>query len=275
MPDPLARKDHTGPADRLSPEALERELTHLRAKLAAAERQRDELRNALDTADGRERMLSNELQHRVRNLLSVIRSIYRRTLESGASQEGFAEHFEGRLDVISRYQADLVELRHGGIELEDVIRDELLRVHVDEGPKLRVTGPSVRLNQKSLELMALAIHELTINAIKFGALYHQGSLEIDWTLSGPPRHKILHLRWHETSIPLVAAAPRPHGFGRQLVEEALPYQLGATTSFEFKPGTFECSITLPLGAMGAAAEADRQTDDDDVPFFPPEPEWSP
>lgn len=206
------------------------------------------LREALAAAEARERWLSHELQHRVRNMLAVIRSIHRRTWESGASQDEFAEHFQGRIDAIARYQA---QLGAPGVELEDMLREELLRVHCNEGPHCTIAGPAVRLQQKAAELMGLAVHELVTNSIKFGALAQDGKLAIEWALAGDPTGSRLNLRWVETGIAPLAPAPRPSGFGRQLIEEVLPYQLGAVTSFEIMAGRLECCIALPLpGASG-------------------------
>ena len=64
----------------------------------------------------------------------------------------------------------------------------------------------------------------------------------------------MYLRWTETGVPVVATAPRAQGFGRQLIEEALPYQLGAETAFELKPGGLDCSIMLPLSNPVAVPE---------------------
>jgi two-component system CheB/CheR fusion protein len=249
------------------------ELAALRARLSAAEQRSAELQVALDRSEAREQTLVDELEHRIRNMLGLIRSIYRRMREGGASQDEFAEHFIGRLDVIARYQANLVDAQRPGVELEDVIWNELLQVHLPAGAKLTVSGPPILLQQKALELFALAIHELTTNAIKFGALRHGGILTIDWTASD----RALLWQWSETTVPMLAAAPRPRGFGQQLVEEALPYQLGATTSFEFRPGGVKCSIELPLPRPDAIQNADADADaaadaDADAPFYAAEPE---
>lgn len=270
MPEPASQIEQPGPATRASG-SVQAELASARAQLSGAERETERLRQALADAEARERALIHELQHRVRNMLGVIQSVFRRTRESEASQDEFAEHFQGRLDTISRFQGDLVQLRFGGVDLEDMIRDELLRVHVAEGRDLTIEGPPVRLGQKALELMGLAIHELTTNSIKFGALYHHATLAIRWTLSGAPTRPVLDFRWTESSVPLIAAAPRPRGFGRKLVEEALPYQLGAATTFELKPGGLDCSILLPLPPADAA-QLDGAGTDEEPPFLPFETE---
>ncbi|MEG3164799.1 HWE histidine kinase domain-containing protein [Sphingomonas sp. PB2P19] len=216
------------------------------AQLTALMHEVQSLHRALAAAEVRERALTYELQHRVRNMLAVIRTIYRRMLASKTAQDQFAFHFEDRLDAIGRYQTDIAGVSAGGIELEDMVRDELLTVHCTDGPDCTITGPSVRLSAKWVELMGLALHELAINAVKFGALCHGGALRIEWWLTEEAGQSMLHFHWKETGVALLTTAPRPRGFGQDLIEEALPYQFGATTSFEFKPGGLECSIVLPL-----------------------------
>lgn len=212
----------------------------------ALEREVRRLRSALAAADVRERALTYELQHRVRNMLAVIRTIYRRMLASATSHDQFPLHFEDRLDAIGRYQADIAGVSAGGIELEDMVRDELLNVHCTDGPNCTISGPSVRLSAKWLELMGLALHELATNAVKFGALCHDGALHIEWWLVEEGAQSILHFHWKESGAGLLTTVPRTRGFGQDLIEEALPYQFGATTSFEFTPRGLECAIILPL-----------------------------
>lgn len=216
------------------------------ARLLAAQQEIRELREALASSRERERALANELQHRVRNMLAVIRSIFRRSLENGASHKEFAEHFSGRLDAVARYQSQVDDFGSAGIEIEDMVRDELLEGHCLDGPRCSIGGPPVRLRQKAAGLIGLAIHELTTNAIKFGALAQDGTLRVEWSLEDGPEETRLRFRWSEAGVSVTTSAPRASGFGRQLIEEALPYQLGATTTFELRPGGVECCIVLPL-----------------------------
>ena len=224
-------------------------------QLAALRREVDRLRSALAAADVRERALTYELQHRVRNMLAVIRTIYRRMLSSKTGPDEFAFHFEDRLDAIGRYQADIAGISAGGVELEDMVRDELFNVHSAEGPTCTIIGPSVRLSAKWLELMGLALHELATNAVKFGALCHGGTLRVEWWVSEEASGSNLHFHWTEAGV--AAAPPGPRGFGQDLIEDALPYQFGATTAFEFRPGGLACSIILPLPPQSEVMAAAR------------------
>jgi two-component sensor histidine kinase len=103
--------------------------------------------------------------------------------------------------------------------------------------------------------LGLAIHELTTNAIKSGALKVNGAtLDIRWALDVDQREvPLLRIAWTEQGVPAVTASPSRYGFGRELIEVALPYRLGADTKLEFRGGGVCCSISLPLAAGDASS----------------------
>ena len=243
-------------------------------RLASAWNELKELQASLRASNSREEKLRYELQHRVTNMLAVIRSVLRRTRENSASQDEFAEHFEGRLNAIARYQSFLGVSNSVCVELEDIVREELFAVGCSDGPMCTITGPAVLLSDKSVELIALAVHELTTNAVKFGALAHGGKLRIEWSVDGTSQTGRLYLRWSETGVPVMARAPREHGFGRQLIEEGLPYQLAAQTSFELKPGGLDCEIVLPRSSLEARPEFMTPSATEEFFRPPSEPEQS-
>lgn len=231
------------------------------AQLEELSRELERVRGLLDAAQDRERLLRRELQHGVRNMLATIRSVFRQSREGGASQDEFAEHFQGRLDAIARYHAGGLVDPSGSVELEDVVREELLAVHCVEGADCTIEGGSVRLRGRSLELVGLALHELTTNALKFGALAGGGRLVVSWaTETAGDGSTMVRFRWVETGVAMVSIAPRPSGFGRQLLEEALPYELDAAVSFQLKPGGLAFSLDFPLRDAGDAS-SDHITDD--------------
>lgn len=197
---------------------------------------------------GRQQLLLAELQHRVRNILTVVRSVFSRTVESGGSIEEIADHYRGRLDSLARTQVIVTQRADGTVDLENLIRDELLSVGVSGSPSVSIEGPDVTLRSREAEPLGLAIHELTTNALKYGAIkIPDATLDIRWTTNmdygGRPR---LHLTWLEQGVPAVALHPVREGFGMELIKEALPYRLGAETSFELRDGGICCTISLPL-----------------------------
>jgi two-component sensor histidine kinase len=117
----------------------------------------------------------------------------------------------------------------------------------------------VSLDSRTAESIGLAIHELTTNAIKYGALKIPGAtLTISWvTKEDQDGARRLTLTWMEQGVPAVPMQPAREGFGRELIEEALPYRLGAETRLEFRGGGVRCTISVPLrqdGQAGAAAK---------------------
>lgn len=183
-----------------------------------------------------------EFQHRVKNLMANIRSIAKRTAGSSASLEDFSEHFDGRLVALTRTFRILSRTGSFDIDLEELVREELLS-HV-AAHRASVEGSHVRLPQHSAEALGLAIHELAVNAVKFGALSSAGAgLAVSWTRD----QEGLRLEWHEMGVTAVDPKPQRRGFGREWIEHGLPYQLGAQTSLEFLPGGVVCTIFIPAG----------------------------
>lgn len=221
------------------------------AALAATRRQLEESERRLALSAEREKLLRNEVQHRVRNMLATVRSIFARTADSSVSLEDAKDHFLGRLDALARFQVARSVNSGGSSDLENIIRDELRSFEFDD--RIDVEGPEVALPHDVAEVLGLAIHELATNAIKFGALSTSDErlhLAIRWTLSDG----VLELAWRETGVPVLASAPITAGFGREFIEQALPYQTGAATSFALGPGGLLCTIRVSLGD-GAARKA--------------------
>lgn len=230
--------------------------------------QRQELaRRLLDTADaewahagdalrealtGQLQVLSTELQHRTRNLLSVIQVIFERTMAKHDTLDGFATVFASRLDAIGRVQTYLSRL----VEGEKVTFDGLLRMelaaHAVSLQQISLEGPpGIRLRSSTLQTFALAIHELVVNAVKYGALASPGAhLSVRWEVEyGDDQPPLLHVHWEETGVNTPAAVGddvAQLGYGRELIERALPYQLKAKTRYEMMPEGVRCSISVPV-----------------------------
>jgi two-component system, chemotaxis family, CheB/CheR fusion protein len=191
-------------------------------------------------------LLLGELQHRVRNILGVVRSIVGRTVKSAGSVEELAAHLDGRLDTLARTQGVLARSDSGLVDLEEIIRDEMTAVAARE-EQIAVEGPSVRLRQEAAETFALALHELTTNALKYGALSEPaGRLAVTWRVIHTGHGERLSLEWRESGVRALDVRPARNGFGRELIERGLPYELGANTSLEFARGGVRALIEVPL-----------------------------
>ena len=199
------------------------------------------------------RRIAADLQHRLRNNLAVLRSIIRRSHETADSAEHFALHLEARIGALARLQGTLAAIGKADVELEDLLRTELSASAVSEQRYL-LQGQAVRLHTKGVESLGLAVHELTTNSLKFGALgAASGSLAINWSVLGDPPSR-LRIRWIESGANIVSVAPRRRGFGQELIECTLPYELGARTRLEFNPGGVLCEIEIPLEACATSVE---------------------
>jgi len=109
-----------------------------------------------------------------------------------------------------------------------------------------VDGPPVALPAGSAQTLALALHELATNAVKYGAFKQpEGRLAVTWAIEGEG-HRVL-IEWRESGVAMAEdALPRRKGYGTELIERALPYQLGAETSLEFSADGVCCAIVVPV-----------------------------
>jgi PAS domain S-box-containing protein len=209
--------------------------------------ERKQAEEALRQGESRARLLLGELQHRVRNTLSVIRSITRRTAETSHSVEDYAMHLDGRINAFARVQTAVARDPTAGLDLTDLVTDELLTYAAHQGEQVRIAGPAVRLKPKAAETFGLAIHELATNAVKHGALsVPQGRIRISWQVhngTDPPR---LVFEWKESGTPERAPKRKRRGFGTDLLERTLTYELKAKTVQTFEPDGLRCTIELPM-----------------------------
>ncbi|WFU20853.1 CheR family methyltransferase [Bradyrhizobium sp. CB1717] len=201
---------------------------------------------AITRAEERQRLLLAELQHRVRNTLGVVRSIARRSAETSSTVEEYAAHLDGRLNAFARTQALVTRDPEGGVDLEYLVIEELLAYNAHEGEQVRASGPAVRFKPKAAETFALAIHELATNALKYGALSQPGGrLEISWRIDGAVELPQLLFEWRERGGPAVTPPPRK-GFGTELLERTLAFELKGQTTMSFNASGLMCLIAIPL-----------------------------
>ncbi|MGE7204861.1 PAS domain-containing protein [Sphingomonas sp. NPDC019816] len=202
--------------------------------------------------DERQQVLIAELQHRTRNLIGVVRSTAEKTARSSTTLAEFDEKFRDRLDALSRVQNLLSRLNdHDRVTFEDLIRTEVSAL--GGGPdRVTLDGPAgVRLRSSTVQMLAMALHELGTNAAKYGALAHPaGRLTICWSLepASAEMRPWLHIDWRETGVPMPpeGAAPQGTGQGRELIERALPYQMNARTTYRLEADGVHCTIAIPL-----------------------------
>jgi PAS domain S-box-containing protein len=204
----------------------------------------------------RQATLLAELQHRVRNILAVTRSIISRSDDGHRSTEEYVQHLQGRIGALARTQVLLTRTAGQPVDLTDIILDELQSQAASED-QYTLEGADVRLSPKTAEVVTLAIHELTTNATKYGAFSRRDArLTVRWQVQRRDERDWLVLHWQEFGVPIVEAVPRHRGFGAELVSRRIPYELKGHGSLELRPGGVESCIEFPL----VDAESVLQTD---------------
>jgi two-component sensor histidine kinase len=206
---------------------------------------------ALAEAARRQRLLIDELNHRVKNMLSVVQSLARQTIGRNPDPAAAQLAFEGRLGALARAHDTLTRVHWEKAELAEVAEGALDSCGVAD--RVCIGGPTIWLDSRIAVTMAMALHELCTNAIKYGALSTEGgSVDLRWQVEqGPPR---LRLEWRERGGPAVTP-PSRRGFGTRMLERALAGDLKAQVRLDFAPEGLVCVIeaTAPALFEGPAA----------------------
>jgi PAS domain S-box-containing protein len=170
-------------------------------------------------AEETEKLLSAELQHRMKNLFAVIQALAMRTLRGELSLDEAREAFVGRLQALARSDIRLGNSAWSGTSLGDVVKSELR--HFADQNRSTIDGPEIMLSPQAAQNLALAIHELATNAAKYGSLSTPGgTVVVGWTVANNGEGEALHFHWQEGGGPPVVA-PKRKGFGTSLLETTL------------------------------------------------------
>ncbi len=197
-------------------------------------------------AERRQELALAELQLRVKTILSTVRSLLVRTLGSNTDLEHFAQHFAGRIGALARSQSAAARTPAGSVLLEELVLEELAAHGGQDERQTSVQGPAIALPAGLAAAVGLALHELTTNALKYGALSTPtGRVDVRWNIV---EGDVVTIEWKENGVPLTDLSPDRHGFGRELIERGLPSEIGASTRLAFRPGGVFCQITFGLGA---------------------------
>ena len=194
-----------------------------------------------------------ELNHRVKNILALIRSLSRQARSSADSLESYALALEKRINALAAAHDLAVANSLSGVSLRAIITTELEPYLRDGGNQVHIEGPTVGLRADVAPMIALVMHEVVTNAAKYGALSDKrGLVRIDWneTESG------LSFSWRESGGPAVAKPTRV-GFGQNLIRRAIPYEFDGTVSQRFPVTGAELDFTLPASTLVALEERDE------------------
>jgi two-component system CheB/CheR fusion protein len=198
---------------------------------------------ALREGEARQRLLLGELTHRVRNILTVVQAIARHTLRGDQANKELIDRFEGRLAALAHSHTLLVDSHWKGAGLAELAQQQLAAHAPQQADRLRIEGEPVLLPADMATPFGLVLHELAVNAAKYGALSNRtGKIAVTWSVTRASNPTTLHFEWKETGGPAVKQ-PTPAGFGSTLIETAIP---GAKVKREFRGDGLVCTIEAPL-----------------------------
>ncbi|QAY77200.1 HWE histidine kinase domain-containing protein [Sphingosinicella sp. BN140058] len=197
-------------------------------------------------AEEHQRLLINELNHRVKNSLASVQAIAFQTLKGDISVAEARSRFESRLLALSRAHTLLTEQNWERADLEHVVRDATEHLSEDGG-RFLLSGEPLWVTPRAALALALAMHELGTNAAKYGALSKDGgTISISWRLD----ERNLLLDWKERGGPPVTP-PLRRGFGSRLIEKGLGSDLNGRADLTFEPDGVRCSIQATLETVRA------------------------
>ncbi len=219
-------------------------------------------------ADQHRITLMGELNHRVKNTMAVIQSIAAQTLGHASTLEEAREAFGSRLINLSKAHDLLTRESWQSADLREIVADTV-RPHAGGENRFQIEGPSIRLSPSAALAVAMALHELSTNAAKYGALTSEkGRVLIAWKIQGEGAGRQLFLSWRESGGPPVAR-PTRKGFGSLLIERALASELRGEVRVGYEITGLECTMVAPIpagedflggrsGQSGGAADSDRR-----------------
>jgi light-regulated signal transduction histidine kinase (bacteriophytochrome) len=191
-------------------------------------------------AEVRQKTLNEELNHRVKNILALIKSLV--SQDSGGSSEAaaFAATLKGRISALSNAHDQIVRSDGGG-RLHDLLCAEL-SPYRGPGRMIEVAGPDLALDARAYSVLALVLHELATNAAKYGALSNAtGGVAATWRLNA---HGDCELQWREDGGPTVEA-PKRTGFGTSLIRRSVPFDLGGKSEIDYRPQGLVAKLSIP------------------------------
>jgi PAS domain S-box-containing protein len=184
-------------------------------------------------------LLMREVNHRAKNMLSVVDAIAHQT--AARNPEDFIDRFSERIQALSANQDLLVRNEWNGVGIEDLVRAQLAHFADLIGTRILVRGPQQRLKAASAQAIGLALHELSTNAGKYGALStDKGRVMVRWRTEGDT----FHMSWTECNGPPVSP-PKHHGFGTVVMDAMAERTVGGKVDLDYAPSGVRWRLTCP------------------------------
>ena len=196
--------------------------------------------------EAQRRLLSEELRHRMKNMLAMVQSIGSQTLRTAASRDEARRIFAERLVALGGALDTLTERTWTAAPLRGVI-DAALAPHDLHGDRVLRSGPDLQLAAKPALALTLAMHELATNAVKYGALsIPTGRVDLSWAVTGS--EPLLEIEWREAGGPPVVE-PQKRSFGSRLIESNVGQEFGGAAKITFDPAGVVWRLSAPLAGV--------------------------
>ncbi|QYF88297.1 PAS domain-containing protein [Brevundimonas sp. PAMC22021] len=190
----------------------------------------------------RQKLMIDELNHRVKNTLATVQSIAVQTARSHQDPATFAEAFQSRILSLSHTHDLLTRSHWEGADLRAILNHETEAHGV---ARVSLNGPPVALEPAMALSLGMIFHELATNAAKYGALSHaDGRVLVDWSVTDQ-RDRVLHMSWREVGGPPVAEPDR-RGFGSRLIQRNVRHDLAGEIDLVYAPTGLTAELTVPL-----------------------------
>lgn len=205
------------------------------------------------------KLLVNELNHRVKNTLATVQSVAAQSLRGATSVDSAKTAFEARLMALSRAHNILTRENWEGANLRTIAAEVLEPYRSGREDRFRIGGPEMRVSPANAVSIAMGLHELTTNAVKYGALTtEKGRVDVSWSVDHKDGRRYARLVWSESGGPRVAP-PTRKGFGTRLIERGLATDLGGAR-LDYRPEGLVCTLVWALDPPSPAPPLPAQSE---------------
>lgn len=195
--------------------------------------------------DERQRLLLRELNHRVKNTLATVQALATQTVRHAGDSGEFLAAFSGRLQALGAAHSLLSDREWRGIGIRELVHLETRPFDAKDGERIHVSGPNIFLTPDQAVGLGLILHELSNNALQYGALSGSGTVDLSWKAHGGSKDRKLTIVWTERGGPEVSP-PSRQGFGSILIRRGLAKVLSSEVEHEFRPEGVHAKISIPL-----------------------------
>lgn len=195
-------------------------------------------------AEERQKLLINELNHRVKNTLAIVQGLAIQSFRRIANSEEAQRTFSSRLNALAAAHSLLTDRSWEAARLEDTLRRSVEATAGQDTDRVHFQGPDVTLRPQVAVAVAMIVHELSTNAIKYGALSRDsGMVQVTWDIDQREDRQLIRIEWIESGGPRVEK-PNRQGFGTRLIERGLAAEKGSSVVVDFAPEGLRCTIAL-------------------------------